>query len=70
LEELFFDQSVASIKITPDELAALADGVTRAEVAEIASGIELDTVYYLAGASDNAPAVSAGLAVGGTSDEE
>lgn len=51
LEELFFDQTVASIKITPDELAALADGVTREEVAEIASCTELDTVYYLAGLS-------------------
>lgn len=49
LEDMFFDQSVASIKITPDELAALADGVTRDEISEIASGIELDTIYYLKG---------------------
>lgn len=49
LEEMFFDQSVASIKMTPDDLAALADGVTRDEVSGIASGIELDTVYYLTG---------------------
>jgi predicted Zn-dependent peptidase len=60
LEELFFDQSVASIKITPDELAALADGVTREEVAEIASGIELDTVYYLTGAESPAAAFAGG----------
>jgi predicted Zn-dependent peptidase len=50
LEELFFDQAVASVKLTPDETAALADGVTREEIMEIASGVELDTVYYLAGA--------------------
>ncbi|UOO36846.1 insulinase family protein [Oscillospiraceae bacterium CM] len=49
LEELFFDQAVASIKCTPDELAALADGVTREDVAAVAAGIELDTVYYLTG---------------------
>ncbi|NLA87718.1 MAG: insulinase family protein [Clostridiales bacterium] len=64
LEELFFDQSVASIKITPDELAALADSVTLEEVAEIASGVELDTVYYLTGIS--APAEQA---AGGVSNE-
>ncbi len=49
LEELFFDQSIASIKITPDELAALADGVTREEIQTLASGITLDSVYYLTG---------------------
>ena len=56
LEELFFDQAVASIKITPDELAALADGVTREEIMAIASGVELDTVYYLTG--EHAPEVN------------
>jgi len=65
LEELFFDQSVASVKITPDELAALADGVTLSEVAEIASCIELDTVYYLTGTS-----VPADQTAGGESNEE
>jgi predicted Zn-dependent peptidase len=65
LEELFFDQSVASIKITPDELAALADSVTLKEVAEIASCIELDTVYYLTGMS-----VTAEQVAGGGSNEE
>jgi predicted Zn-dependent peptidase len=48
LEDMFFDQTIASIKITPDELAALADGVTAKEISEIASGIELDSIYYLA----------------------
>lgn len=51
LEELFFDQSVASVKINPDELAALADSVTLKEITDIASSIELDTVYYLTGAA-------------------
>jgi predicted Zn-dependent peptidase len=49
LEELFFDQAIASVKITPDEVAALADGVTRAELIDIASGVETDAVYCLAG---------------------
>ena len=49
LEDLFFDQAVASIKITPDDLAALADSVTREEIMSIADGVELDTVYYLTG---------------------
>ncbi len=65
LEDLFFDQSVASIKITPDELAALADSVTLAEVAAIASGVELDTVYYLTGTAS-----PVGAGIGGVSDEE
>jgi predicted Zn-dependent peptidase len=47
LEEMFFDQTIASIKITPDELAALADSVTAGEISEIASGVELDSIYYL-----------------------
>ncbi len=50
LEELFFDQAIAFVKITPDETAALVDGVTRDEIMDIASGVELDTVYYLTGA--------------------
>lgn len=61
LEDLFFDQSVASIKITPDELAALADAVTLNEISEIASCIELDTVYYLTGASGPAAATARGV---------
>jgi predicted Zn-dependent peptidase len=49
LEDLFFDLSLASVKCSPDELAALSDGVTAAEVSAIAAGIRLDTVYYLTG---------------------
>lgn len=49
LEDLFFDQSIASFKCTPDELAGLADGVTLSDIKGIASGIELDTIYYLTG---------------------
>lgn len=60
LEELFFDLSVASIKMTPDELAALADSVTPDEVAGIASCIELDTVYYLTGTSEPAEQADGG----------
>lgn len=49
LEELFFDQAISSIKMTPDELAALADGVTVKDIIEIASDIELDTIYTMTG---------------------
>jgi predicted Zn-dependent peptidase len=53
IEDLFFDQAISSVKMTPDELAALADAVTAQEVADIAAAIELDTIYYLTGL--NAP---------------
>jgi predicted Zn-dependent peptidase len=53
LEDLFFDQTIASVKITPDELAALADGVTKEEIAGIASCTELDFIYYLTGLEGN-----------------
>ncbi|SHH48909.1 Predicted Zn-dependent peptidase [Sporobacter termitidis DSM 10068] len=69
LEELFFDQSIASIKYTPDELAGLCDAVTAKEVADIASGIETDMIYYLTGTNSSAgtgsPAVAAGAGNGG-----
>ncbi|MDR2357269.1 MAG: insulinase family protein [Oscillospiraceae bacterium] len=51
LEDLYFDHAVASIKFAPDELAALADSVTREEVASIASGVRADTEYFLTGES-------------------
>jgi predicted Zn-dependent peptidase len=51
LEELYFDHAVASIKFAPDELAALADEVTRDKVASIASGVRADSEYFLTGVS-------------------
>lgn len=65
LEELFFDQTIASVKITPDELAGLADSITLDEIKNIALGIELDTVYYLTG-NDS----MAGSAAGGNANEK
>jgi predicted Zn-dependent peptidase len=62
LEELYFDQAIASIKYTPDELAALCDGVTAREIADIASGVELDTIYYLTGNSSTADGGNEGAA--------
>jgi predicted Zn-dependent peptidase len=66
LEDLYFDQAIAAIKYTPDELAALCDGVTAQEVADIASGIQLDAIYYLTGNSvgAEAPLETAGTAGG------
>ena len=67
LEDLYFDQAIAAIKYTPDELAALCDGVTALEVADIASGIQLDSIYYLTGNSVGAEpqAETAGVSGGG-----
>ena len=49
LEESIFDLCIAGIPYTPDELATLADVVTREKVIEIANSIVLDSVYYLEG---------------------
>ena len=65
LEELYFDQAIASIKYTPDELAALCDGVTAKELSDIASGVELDTIYCLTGNQNQAEGGN-----GGDSNEE
>lgn len=49
LEDMYFDQSISEIKCSPDELAALADIVTKEEIQNIAAGIETDTIYFLTG---------------------
>jgi len=49
LEEAVFDLNIAGIPYTPEELATLADTVSREKVIEIANSIELDSVYYLEG---------------------
>jgi predicted Zn-dependent peptidase len=49
LEELCFDYRLAEISITPDEMAALCDSVTREELVRIANSTRLDAVYYLTG---------------------
>ena len=49
LEDLCFDYRLAEIAITPDEMAALCDSVTREELTKIAQSTRLDAVYYLAG---------------------
>lgn len=49
LEELYFDQAVSDIKCTPDELAALAETVTKEDVRKIAEGVQPDTIYFLSG---------------------
>ena len=52
LEESCFDLCIAGIPYTPEELAALADVVSREKVIEIANSITLDSVYYLEGKGD------------------
>ena len=49
LEDLCFDYRLAEISITPDEMAALCDSVTREELVRIANSTRLDAVYYLTG---------------------
>jgi predicted Zn-dependent peptidase len=53
LEDIYFDNAVAGIGISPEELAVLAEAVTAEEVSAIASQTELDTIHYLTGNGDD-----------------
>lgn len=48
-EDYWLSQSVAELSISPSELAALLEEVTREQVVEVARSWKLDTVYYLKG---------------------
>jgi predicted Zn-dependent peptidase len=56
VDDAYFDRAIAQVKYTPDELAALADGVTREEVVAIANGAETDAIYFLTGTGESANA--------------
>ena len=48
----YLKMSIIGAEIAPDELAAACEEVTAEEVAAIAGGCELDTVYFLSGEDD------------------
>ena len=49
LEELYFDSSVSAVYIDPGELCGMLEAVTMDDVVEVASGIEVDSVYTMTG---------------------
>jgi predicted Zn-dependent peptidase len=49
LEDFYLSQTLMGLDYGPAELAALCEDVTASDVVAIASGIELDTVYFLQG---------------------
>jgi predicted Zn-dependent peptidase len=49
VEEQYFDRALLRLPHTPDELAALSDGVTRDEVIAIAKSVVPDATYFLTG---------------------
>ena len=49
LEDFYLSQTMLGLDYGPLELAELVEDVTAEEVAEIAQGVELDTVYFLKG---------------------
>ena len=53
LEDIYFDNAVADIAVSPEELAVLAGAVTAQEVSAIASNVELDTIHYLTEKGDD-----------------
>ena len=54
LEEFYLTQTLRGLDYGPAELAALSELVTRADVLAVAGGIELDAVYFLHGAAEDA----------------
>ena len=52
LEKFWLGQNLLGLDYGPEELAALAEDVTRDDVIRAASGIECDAVYFLHGGED------------------
>ena len=52
LEEFYFSQTLKGLDYGPAELAELCEMTTRSDVLSVAGGIELDSVYFLHGNSD------------------
>lgn len=53
LAGFYLEQAVAGLSCTPEEIAALAEGVTAEEVRKIASAVKLDAIYFLKGEGTN-----------------
>ena len=49
LESFWLEQNLLGLDYGPEELAALAEDVTRADVMKAAAGIACDAVYFLSG---------------------
>lgn len=54
LEALSLDFTLLGITISPEELAALADLVSKEDVIKAANAVKLDSVYFLAGEAEDA----------------
>lgn len=53
LEGFWLGQNLLGLEYGPEEMAALAEDVTREQVAAIAQGVECDTIYFLTGESED-----------------
>ena len=53
LEEFWLSQTLLGLDYGPEELAALCELVTREDVITVASGVELDSVYFLHGGAED-----------------
>lgn len=49
LEDFYLSSILQGLDCTPDELAALAESITKDELIAIANGVECDTVYFMKG---------------------
>jgi predicted Zn-dependent peptidase len=49
LEDMYFDGSIAKIPYDPRELVEMVEAVTFGHIVEVASGIEMDTVFVITG---------------------
>lgn len=49
LEDFYFSATLQGLDCTPEELAVLAESVTKEEVVAIANSVECDTVYFMKG---------------------
>lgn len=49
LENFYFEQRLMGIECTPEDMAALAACVTVDDIVKVASGVAVDTVYFLTG---------------------
>ena len=58
LLELYFDSSLAAVRYDPDKLCDMVSAVTLERVVEVASEIEMDTVYFLRGEASEGAAIN------------
>lgn len=49
LESYYLSQTLLGLDYSPEECATLCEETTREDILSVASGLELDTVYFLKG---------------------